>query len=319
MELLDRYLAAVRANLPSSRADDITAELRGELQEQLEDRQAALGRPLNQAETSAMLKAFGRPIVVATRYRDHQHLIGPDVYPFYLHALRVVAVIALAIFLLSGVVPLVTGNGDLVRFFTRGLYRTEQALLVGFAIVTLMFAVLERTGAPKAWLSSWRPENLPDTTQRNKHTWEAPFDIGTNLFLLLWLLGVIPIAADYTGNGLHIEPGEVWTRFYWPIIALVSARLGLAIMQWLRSSWARLQALLGIALTLGELAVISLLATRGPWALVTATTATADQATRAGIGINVAIRIALAIALFAAGVRLVVGACRLAMGRAGRA
>jgi hypothetical protein len=195
------------------------------------------------------------------------------------------------------------------------MYHTEQSLLVAFAIVTLLFAVMERTGAPKAWLSNWNPEQLPDIGQPRKNSWEAPFDIGANLFLLLWLLGVIPIAVDYTGNGMHIEPAAVWTQFYGAILALVSARAGLTLMGWLRPAWVRLRALLGIALALGELAVISLLAARGPWAIVTATTATADQASRAGIGINAAIRIALTFAFIVAGVRVVLGAYRLVMRR----
>jgi hypothetical protein len=317
MELLDRYLAAVRANLPASRADDIVAELRAELLDQVEAREATLGRPLSQTEFSAILKAFGRPIVVATRYRDHQQLIGPEVYPFYLHALRVVAVIALAVFLFSAVVPLLTGNGDSVRVFTRGLYRAEHALLIAFAIVTLLFAVMERAGAPRVWLRNWQPEQLPVVGKRRRGSWEAPFDIGASLFLLLWLLGVIPIATDYTGNGLHIEPGAAWTQLYWPILALVAARLGFVLADWLRPAWIRLIALLGIVLTLGELALISALLARSPLAIVTATTATADQATRAGIGINAAIGIALTIALIVAGVRLVVGVYRLVMRRGG--
>jgi hypothetical protein len=311
MELLDRYLAAVRANLPASRADDITAELRSELQDQIEAREGALGRPLDQAEISAIVKAFGRPVVVATRYRDHQQLIGPEVYPFYLQALRIVAVIALAVILYATVVPLLTGNGNLVRLVMQGVHRTEHALLLAFAIVTLLFAVMERTGAPKAWLRNWRPEHLPRLAQAKKNPWELPFDIGASLFLLLWMLGVIPLPTDYTGNGLHIEPGAAWTQFYWAILALVAARLGLTLVRWLRPAWIRLGAMLGIALALGELALISALLARSPLAIVTATTAAADQASRAGVGVNAAIRIALTIALIVAAVRLVTGAYRL--------
>jgi len=38
MELLDRYLAAVKNQLPWERQDDIIAELRANLEAQLEDR-----------------------------------------------------------------------------------------------------------------------------------------------------------------------------------------------------------------------------------------------------------------------------------------
>jgi hypothetical protein len=50
MELLDRYLQAVRKRLPWQRQDDIIAELRVNLEAQLEDKEAELGRPLPQQE-----------------------------------------------------------------------------------------------------------------------------------------------------------------------------------------------------------------------------------------------------------------------------
>ena len=46
MELLDRYLEAVKKHLPWQRQDDIIAELRANLEAQLEDKEAGLGRPL---------------------------------------------------------------------------------------------------------------------------------------------------------------------------------------------------------------------------------------------------------------------------------
>jgi len=59
MDLLDRYLHAVRWTLPRAKADDIIAELRDELVTRQEDREESLGRPLTQDETSALLKEFG--------------------------------------------------------------------------------------------------------------------------------------------------------------------------------------------------------------------------------------------------------------------
>lgn len=315
MELLDRYLAAVRANLPAARAEDIIAELRGELLEQLDAREAALGRVLTPTEAGAMLKDFGRPIIVATRYRDKQQLIGPEVYPFYLYGLRVVAVVVLAVLLLSTAVPLVTGHGDFMRTLTRGLHRAEHVLLIAFAIVTLLFAVLERVVPPRAWRESWRPEALPAAARRKKSPWELPFDLGASLALLLWLLGLIPVSASYNGNGIHVEPGVVWLALYWIIVGLVTARIAVTLMEWLRPDWERLRTLLSMMLALGEIALLSRLAADGPWAIVTATTASAERAAQAGIGINAAIRIALAIALFAAGVRLIVGTYQLVMRR----
>ncbi len=67
MDLLDRYLSAVRRNLPAKDADDIVAELRDVLLERAEAREAALGRPLGREEWDALLVAFGHPLTIAAR------------------------------------------------------------------------------------------------------------------------------------------------------------------------------------------------------------------------------------------------------------
>jgi len=43
MELLDRYLQAVKRHLPWERQDDIIAELKANLESQLEDKESELG------------------------------------------------------------------------------------------------------------------------------------------------------------------------------------------------------------------------------------------------------------------------------------
>ena len=88
MELLDRYLAAVKKHLPWERQDDIIAELRANLEAQLEDKEAELGRPLTKEEAEEWLKQIGPPIQVAARYQRQQYLIGPAVFPTYWYVLR---------------------------------------------------------------------------------------------------------------------------------------------------------------------------------------------------------------------------------------
>ena len=57
MELLDRYLQAVKMHLPWQRQDDIVAELRANLEAQLEDKEAELGRPLTKEEATRYVYA----------------------------------------------------------------------------------------------------------------------------------------------------------------------------------------------------------------------------------------------------------------------
>jgi hypothetical protein len=81
MELLDRYLEAVRKHLPWQRQDDIIAELRANLEAQLDEKEASLGRPLTAAEAEAWLKQLGSPILMAAPNQPQQYLIGPAIFP----------------------------------------------------------------------------------------------------------------------------------------------------------------------------------------------------------------------------------------------
>ena len=98
MELLDRYLQAVKKHLPWQRQDDILAELRANLESQLEDKEAELGRPLTKAEAEAWLKQIGAPMQVAARYQPQQYLIGPSLFPIYLYVLKFASLLALLVY-----------------------------------------------------------------------------------------------------------------------------------------------------------------------------------------------------------------------------
>lgn len=84
MDMLDRYLQAVRFFLPAQQQDDIVRELSENLISQMDNQEEELGRPLDEAEQAAILRQHGHPMVVAGRYRSQQQLIGPIFFPLYL-------------------------------------------------------------------------------------------------------------------------------------------------------------------------------------------------------------------------------------------
>jgi hypothetical protein len=91
MDILESYLRAVKRCLPRAQSEDIIKELSDELHSQIDEQQAALGRPFNDAEMMAFFKQHGDPMTVARRYRQDHHslslgweLIGPELFPTYL-------------------------------------------------------------------------------------------------------------------------------------------------------------------------------------------------------------------------------------------
>jgi hypothetical protein len=98
MDLLDRYLQAVRKHLPLKRQDDIIAELRANLESQLEEKETELGRALNPSEAEDWLRQVGSPTQMASHYQPQQYLIGPAVFAMYWYVLRMAFLWAMIIY-----------------------------------------------------------------------------------------------------------------------------------------------------------------------------------------------------------------------------
>src|SRR6185437_10277712 len=110
MELLDRYLQAVKTFLPKSRQNDILKELSENILSQMEDKEAELGRSLNEDEQAAIIKQHGHPMTVASRYRSRQQLIGPTMFPAYWFVLKAALLLgAFAVYVVIAIVAALIG------------------------------------------------------------------------------------------------------------------------------------------------------------------------------------------------------------------
>jgi hypothetical protein len=255
MELLDRYLQAVKKHLPRNRQDDILAELRANMESQLEDKEAELGRPLTQGEAEDWLRAMGPPVFVASRYRPQQYLIGPALYPLYLYVLRVALPWAIAIYAVV--------NAVLIVFSTPGapsiadaVMRLPGVLLTVAAWVTLTFAAFEFVATrypekcpPVAGMTGpWSPSSLPplektENDGKPRSYAHAVAEVVFGCILLVWLLLIPRHPFLLMGPGaivLEVVPfrlADAWWTFYWWIIALNAMQLAWRIIDLLRGAW----------------------------------------------------------------------------------
>lgn len=143
MNLVDRYLQAVTPLLPKAERADILRELSENILSQLQDKEAELGRPLQEGEQAAVLKTHGHPLLVASRYRRApvQQLIGPSIFPFYWFVLKTLFWIAVAVGALNSIALL--ASGEPVGQLLGGLLTFGYVALAVFGWVTLLFAVLD--------------------------------------------------------------------------------------------------------------------------------------------------------------------------------
>lgn len=160
MRLIDRYLAAVAAQLPTAAREDVAAELRDDIMSRIEARQETLGRDLTNDEVEAILREVGHPLTVAGRYgAGPQHLIGPELFPWWLFAVKVGLIVLIGIMALSVGVKLVGGQdfGQALGQGIAGLF-SGAASLIGMA--TVAGYIIERQSEKPSFLTDWRVRDL---------------------------------------------------------------------------------------------------------------------------------------------------------------
>jgi len=301
MDLIDRYLGAIRWNLPrDANADDVIAELRDLIASRIEDREESLGRALDEKEVSALLRDFGHPLVVAARYGTQHSLIGPDLFPFYWFALKVVLAISLVVTLLSSAGEILGGE-DAIRSIMQALHGAWWNLLGNAGLVTLVFAVIERTGWMSEHLSRWSPENLPDLgtltpTAKLQSQWESLIEVAIGIAIILWWVGVITLPSSWTWSNvksLTLAPDPIWTVMWWPILGLLVARTVFNLVQWLRPRWKMARGVLSVGTAAATIAILVVIYRAGHWATASSATMPARQLADIDRSTNLGIHYAL--------------------------
>lgn len=165
-DLLARYLQAIGEHLPAASQTDMLAELRANLQAQIDDRAEELSRPLTEPEVAAILKDHGRPIVVAARYSPQQYLIGPAIFPYYVMTLRKAAPFAVVIlfFVNCSNVLFAHTAPEFLAGILRALGQLVPDLLMLAAWLTVAFAIAEYVytqNDAKPFTNAWDPTRLP--------------------------------------------------------------------------------------------------------------------------------------------------------------
>jgi hypothetical protein len=264
MELTERYLEAVRFWLPQEQSRDIIAELAEDLRSQVEERQAELGRNLEEQELVELLRRRGDPMHVAQQYLPKRCLIGPALFPLYWFTLKATLYFWAVPWLLVWIGFLIFSPG--YRAANPGLSQVHNLATLWISLVylsvmlTVGFAILERRGglARIGWI--WDPRRLPEPAapKRISRT-ESVAGLAWNGILALWWAGLLKLPAL---PDVQIHPAPVVLRFfYWPILTLLCAAIVVEAINLVRPVYTRCRAAIRLVLAVCGLAVIcSLLA-----------------------------------------------------------
>jgi hypothetical protein len=283
MELLDRYLQAVKKHLPWQRQDDIIAELKANLESQLEDKEAELGRPLTQGEAEDWLKQLGPPIQVAARYQPQRYLIGPAVFPIYWYVLRLALTWASIIYSIVVVAQVFGGQVPSGDSLLEAILRVPGVLLTTTVWVTLVFAVLEfvATHFPEKFKgfpvpsTEWSPASLPPVEKaaangkKPRSYAQAVAEVIFGFLFLAWLLLIPQHPYLIMGPGaayLRVSPFQlapVWAQVFLCLVAVNIVQMGWNVESLLRGRWQRPQPVKNIVIkAIGLIPLAVLLAAR---------------------------------------------------------
>lgn len=243
IELVDRYLQAVRFWLPDkSKHEDLLAEMGEDLRSQIDAKAEELGRPLDEAEVSTIIKACGNPMLVASRFGTQRYVIGPTLFPVYWFVLKMVLLwILIPVFLfILGPINFANSGGNLGEAISGTIGGLWSGGFIAAGIITLVFAILEATHSVAKWDCKWDPAKLPPIEKQERKTSPAQTasELIFNVFGLVWLLLIPQHPFMILGPAAaFLHPGPIWQKYYWffvviAMFAIVRLAIILARPRW---------------------------------------------------------------------------------------
>jgi hypothetical protein len=259
--LTDRYVDAAMRSVPEKQRDDLSAELRASIDDQIDARVDAGER--HEAAERAVLTELGDPDKLAAGYLERPlWLVGPRYYLDWWRLLKLLWAIvpACAAF---GVALGQTLAGAPLGAIIGSTIGVVVSVIVHVAFwVTIVFVILERTGHETMDQSAWTPDRLPE-----------PKASGAKLSDLVATLVFLAIGAGFVlwdhfigwpvGDGRmtsFLDPG-LWPWWITGLFVLMAAEAALAVTVYARGRWttglAYLNLVLDVAIALPALWLIS--------------------------------------------------------------
>ena len=246
MQLLERYLQAVKFWLPKEQKEDIIAELSEDIHSQIDEKEAELGRKLNEDELESILKQRGRPILVANRYLPQQHLIGPVLFPIYRLVLKIVMLCYVVPWTATWIALLIFNSGYATKFAGHSWFEILGSLwaslwgtaFLAASTVTLVFAILERVQLESHFLEEWNPRKLPPVNNPNLiPRFNSILEVAANMVFCVWWTAQMSSNVVLNQVNLRISLAPAWRYFFWGFFVIAFVNIALGVANFTRPYW----------------------------------------------------------------------------------
>lgn len=227
MNLIDRYVAEVGRHLLLVKGrKDIENELRSTLEDMLEERASAAGKPADESMQLDMLKEYGAPGKVAETYNPNPYLIGPRMFPFFMFILRIVLfAVTLGLGIATGIQIATQSPLSAMEFLSaagKGILNIISACIAAFGNLALIFALIERYAPASEFKvngeKEWDPTSLTKEPEpQDVKIWEPILAI-VFTFIALSIFNFNPQLIGFyylEGNEWHVLPLLSAAFFRW--------------------------------------------------------------------------------------------------------
>ncbi|MHA6252853.1 HAAS signaling domain-containing protein [Oceanobacillus sp. CAU 1775] len=231
MDLIEKYIFAVTQKLPAAQRKDIAEELRGLIEDMLDER--TQGKNVEEADIENVLIELGNPKELAQKYRGtNTFLIGPELYDSYITVLKTVMITIAAVIGSIFVIQLVFNPIGILEHFIDLIIHIVTWVPTGFGWTTIIFALAERFTDIKAKdlqiEDKWSPKNLPEIPGKRGRIHRSEAILGIiiyTVFLLFFtfstdFFGVWLINEDFTETIPFINT-EMHTLFIIAILIIL--------------------------------------------------------------------------------------------------
>lgn len=167
-ELIDRYVYDTVRRLPEKQRKEIEMEIRSLINDTMEEKEIKEDQI---EEIKKMLIEIGSPKELAKQYQDNdQYLIGPPHYENYKWTLKIVAFATTVGMLIANfVLPLIDTTMTFENMFLNFIGNYINSLVNGFAVVTVIFACIEKEYIKHSEKETWNIDDLPKvSSQKSK-------------------------------------------------------------------------------------------------------------------------------------------------------
>jgi hypothetical protein len=211
---------------------------------------------------------------VASRYRPQTQLIGPALFPIYQFVLKLVLLWVLIPIFIAVIGPLVivpAANRWGAFFSTFSTLCT--ALFMSTVVITVVFAIIERTTDSLKLFDKWSVRSLPPAPKASQPRSRAHsvFEIVFGFIGLFWLLAIPQYPFLIFGPAASfLKAAPIWHQYYFWIVCLSLFGLAHQLVSLARPQWTWLPSTAKLVNTILTLVLVKYLIdagmhTQGEW------------------------------------------------------